>query len=1097
MNNQFPQYLSSRPSGIDLYEGKSQERLANAIKDHIVGIDNSTKEGGQPVIPRIIGLEGSWGCGKSNVVKNMEGMMSNDYIFFTYDAWGNQEDLQRRSVLEHLTERLINEGGAIKEETRIKVLREDGDKKYNLEDINCTWKERLETLSARKSQTRNFTTPEINEDSKIFVLLLLITGLIPGITNAMKFAIEGVDFVDYLFPAICFSTIVLIWLWFFFIRLKKKEAKHCSLPDKERVARMWKFYQSNSNSETTSFTISQNEPTEREFRGWMQDLNDSLISKRLVIVFDNMDRLSAEKVKKLWSSIHTFFAEGGYSKIWCIVPYDKKHLANAYGKENGKAEEATTLCKAFVAKTFPVVFRVPEAVITDYRGVFEKFAEEAFGTLLTSDELDFVNRVYRSQYANPNARHIISFLNELVTLYKQWHGIIEVRNMVLYIINKDKIDNSAIISGGYIEKLDKYYSDDEKTKTAISALYYGVSLNIAKQLPLKLYLGNVLGVQKINEDINQVAANNVNFYTILDEEIHDMDCKEKLLTAIDTLSRIKEKNPLLEKDWNYLAEQYMNEDVYPLKSQNEFKELAIHSSKENAQRLLSVYLDRVNKESNTLHGNEIHSYYSFVSDIAKNKLSGVECKIPDTSVSAEHFVEYLRVTKGKYKQFPVHCIPEELTQYAITQIDASIDISQDLSYIAKDESYSFEDIYNHAIDIIQSNETTVDKYDALFNYSRVTCGTRLIDTENSADDHLNNILANMSSTPTSYQCFAEIYLLLSLHGKSLNQPDENTLDKIGKCIWNYVTIDDLFKKMLSLNIGCLNQIVKYIISKKIVSEELVDDVLKNLEQIRQHTGNSHVEILDYIESCNYKTLGYADNSVECNESILSREWVEKISEVNNEFCKLLLGQLKVQMEKQPIEQFCAPNYLLNQNSYWVIVLDKIVKHGYYTSINIPDVVKSICENILLAVSEGGLGSIDAESFEDRLLKLATYEKVSTTVYAIMTNFTAGRKTMNIQKFKVLHSWFEKMAGINAGSFLNSIINPIRTEAECHNIIVSNIAFYKPLINDNIAEDSDLLAYFKKIKNNEEQVSDSFRTFVCSLDNVVVEEREQKSNTEHH
>ena len=60
-------------------------------------------------LPRIIGIEGIWGSGKSNVVKMLERELSDDYYFFEYDAWGHQEDLQRRSILELLTSKLIDD----------------------------------------------------------------------------------------------------------------------------------------------------------------------------------------------------------------------------------------------------------------------------------------------------------------------------------------------------------------------------------------------------------------------------------------------------------------------------------------------------------------------------------------------------------------------------------------------------------------------------------------------------------------------------------------------------------------------------------------------------------------------------------------------------------------------------------------------------------------------------------------------------------------------------------------------------------------------------------------------------------------------------
>ena len=103
----YPKFISNHAIGYDLYEGKSQEKLAQAISNHITNVDKQFDGEKQPLIPRLIGLEGAWGCGKSNVVAQMHSILKEKYFFFTYDAWGHQEDLQRRSLLERLTDDLI------------------------------------------------------------------------------------------------------------------------------------------------------------------------------------------------------------------------------------------------------------------------------------------------------------------------------------------------------------------------------------------------------------------------------------------------------------------------------------------------------------------------------------------------------------------------------------------------------------------------------------------------------------------------------------------------------------------------------------------------------------------------------------------------------------------------------------------------------------------------------------------------------------------------------------------------------------------------------------------------------------------------------
>lgn len=95
-------YISNTPEGKDFFEGMSRHLVAHAIYDTI---NSCTK------LPHIMGLEGDRGIGKSNVIKQLNAIDNFDkkYYLFTYDAWGHQEDLQRRSILEVLTTELYQE----------------------------------------------------------------------------------------------------------------------------------------------------------------------------------------------------------------------------------------------------------------------------------------------------------------------------------------------------------------------------------------------------------------------------------------------------------------------------------------------------------------------------------------------------------------------------------------------------------------------------------------------------------------------------------------------------------------------------------------------------------------------------------------------------------------------------------------------------------------------------------------------------------------------------------------------------------------------------------------------------------------------------
>ena len=69
-------FLSNKPQGEDLLDGQSQIKVADAIKKHIIEFDadatDVNKDDNDIALPRIIGVEGAWGSGKSNMLKNIE-----------------------------------------------------------------------------------------------------------------------------------------------------------------------------------------------------------------------------------------------------------------------------------------------------------------------------------------------------------------------------------------------------------------------------------------------------------------------------------------------------------------------------------------------------------------------------------------------------------------------------------------------------------------------------------------------------------------------------------------------------------------------------------------------------------------------------------------------------------------------------------------------------------------------------------------------------------------------------------------------------------------------------------------------------------------
>lgn len=65
----YPRFLAKEPLGQDLFEGRSQETIAGCIVEQIRKEDTNHK---------MMGIEGNWGSGKSNLLKLIENKLKND-----------------------------------------------------------------------------------------------------------------------------------------------------------------------------------------------------------------------------------------------------------------------------------------------------------------------------------------------------------------------------------------------------------------------------------------------------------------------------------------------------------------------------------------------------------------------------------------------------------------------------------------------------------------------------------------------------------------------------------------------------------------------------------------------------------------------------------------------------------------------------------------------------------------------------------------------------------------------------------------------------------------------------------------------------------
>ena len=1064
-------FLSNKPLGEDLYDGRSQDYVAQAIKKHIEDVDG--KKDSPNALPRIIGVEGSWGSGKSNMLLQLQEKLKANYYFFTYDAWGNQEDLQRRSILELLTDELIREERLVKD-TEITILDTDLDKEPTVK--KCSWKRRLFALVARKSTTHNVTIPKMESSTKAFALMLVFMAIIPTVVEAMKpesspcwysWVILGATLLPFLVFLICMFANK--WTW--------KE--------------MWKMYQTEGRTDSATYTISELEPSVTEFRKWMNDLADSLNDgQRLVMVFDNMDRLPREKVRQLWSSIQTFFAGKDYSKVWCIIPFDRVHLANAFAEEDSEDETKMQLTNYFIEKTFPVVYRIPAPIITDYRGVFRKLFERAFDT---REEQDLINRCYRLKYPVPNMREMISFINKCVSQCHTWGDEIRLTSIALFELNKDIIfkedkPDEVIINGGYIGNFDGIIENDDMLPIEMSSLVYGVPKKKSALLPLKNLTEKAIA-GKDESNFDQYASDQPEFFVILDEVTSGMDASY-LDNAINHISSIRKENIsvensiLLDRVWSRLGRLYTKRTQNETSFKDEVRRLLDNCPKpELKKRIASRFIELFTTgEKNEHKGGEWYMVYKEFDTYVKENNISVE--LPEKILKANEFYDYVLYAQEDYQNYPISCDNKELISEAVSRMTEGVDISERIKLIKDDERFNLGALLVASRKMIEDETATDENIEQSLKMCKVLSEKPLkfkvnqgyLDTLNPEGDVLY-----------------DLQMLRALAGKEISGENDSYYAEMARIAYFYTDTYDVWKNTHAYGTQVMAKVLGNLIkdNRHQGKPDQIKDVLTDMANIESRTGVDRKLLVRFVNDWGKQTLNDIEKKVVLPNVFGNENWCKALLDEKCPLSKVILEKYYQDFNSQPLTEFVNSNsaWVATNESYWLRVLKILIDSNDFKHV-CSDKLIEITTHVIVGICNGQItdGNVNFD-LQQKLLSWAKFDSVSSKVNEMMSKFGNGQLTINSFKFKSLHHYMEMTRGYET-QYLNSVLKPIIGDAEVQSVITGATAYYENLLHNNLDQASDLKK--ELIKLHDSSTNEEFRALIERLEILPKEESEDGS-----
>lgn len=1073
-NEQYPRFIPDKPTGDDVFEGQSQTNLANNICEYIRSNDSASSRGREQM-PRIIGLEGKWGSGKSNVVEKIKKDLEGEgYYTFTYDAWGHQEDLQRRSILETLTNALIEDKVL---EGKVKIKMRNGESK------EAEWKDQLSLLLSNKTTTIIKSQPQLSGSAiwgislvGLFVISTTIMGHMIDVTDALLSRC-WIIFIDIL--PIIIGGLVIIW--------------YCITGNWKNVFTL--LTQKEDNKVDEQFTSSE-EPSVMEFKNWMHAISSHLGkakgNKKVIIVFDNMDRLPSEKVMQLWSVIYTFFAGSDFENIWTIIPYDHKHLCEAIYESN--KNEFKDKFKRFINKTFPVVYTVPQPVITDYNKLFNKYFEDAFGT--EEHDQKHICQVFMLFHVNPNPRTVISFVNELVAMRLQWPATeCRLQNIALFVLKKDGLlygNNSLeenLLSDALFKDVSSFYPDQESVRTQLCQFAYGLhDKSLAGELPLiRLLSAAVKSGDSLARFVEQPHFISV-LENILAKEvtIESLGNAVKSLSALDINSLSEDDKERIQKKWDMLANLRSEASCDRMQFDDAVGTIIYHATERRVKDMCISYVNAI-QTCEIGKGSE----YFFVLNKLKTCLddSGKDVKFEDVikpiKLEPKHFVEFVVAAGKEYSIYKVSADNASLNEYVFSEIEkGSEGIDEFVELVYQDAAYDFSSLRTNVSGLIKV-ETNIKEPRIVSYVNRLLDNGDDIITTRFTSSFISQIIQKIDATSaasTEKRGVEDLFAMSLADGHDVANINETIIPRMAGCFEKYLDYSSLLKRSGS-QASAYKLLNIYVIKNKLGKTPDVKYAAQNIKTIKQNLALDYSEIFSQF---NRWAPEWSDSDETTYTSFCLQDLFDTYKEYSGLFTNGIINLGVRVLKKQPRGFLYSPNS--SPNPYWSQFVQSFLGTKFLPDLtnNLYEELKSLLDRVITA---------NGVEYLALLNKLLSARKEM----SLLTEYLHNKLNNNFAKHKYQPIVFKvfgellpylgsDMDNNTARGLILNFISPVVNDPECAKIIVANKDFYLGVMAHCKEMSQDILKGMKTNAN----VKNVYSTIAVDIDQLIISDSAGKA-----
>ncbi|MBX3722408.1 MAG: hypothetical protein KF713_11270 [Turneriella sp.] len=467
--------LYEEPSDVDAFAGETHNNIAETLYSLILNEEKAIT----------IGLEGPWGSGKSTVIRILKKKLEREKgIFFTqFDAWAHEGDPLRRILLENLIKDISD----------------------THETLRAPLSALLNKISGKEKKILTANEQGVTLLGKIFAMALLLVPIGTVLLGKVEYdkLLSGFDSELSSFLFLSGTTFVLAPFWVLLgnwlrIGVTRKFSKiSVGLMKSERD---WLFLQNESIQTITQSIIEGPDRSSIEFESYFSQVVTHVLDAdaraKIVLIFDNLDRIAKEDALKIWSTLQTFVQHRGnqngkswFDRVWIIIPYDLTPLSQLWSMRKKK----DAISKSFLDKSFQIRLDVPKPIFKTW----EKFAERQVSLAVgnwSDEDRQAIIRVLKDTRSDlndiPTPREIKNFINQVAIMTAQRRGDISVDAIAYYVYWREMLNSDvAAIRRSLLDMQLAYgnhwnYFKPEKLILKLAALSFGVPLDEAARFLL-------------------------------------------------------------------------------------------------------------------------------------------------------------------------------------------------------------------------------------------------------------------------------------------------------------------------------------------------------------------------------------------------------------------------------------------------------------------------------------------------------------------------------------------------------------------------------------------------------------------------------------